>query len=132
LRHQRRILQQVKITTSVFVISISLVGCGEQATLLCTGTDTFIKEPGSSYTTKPRVFSLFRGTYNEGLMFTVDNIDFLRVNKNEMVYSGTKENAEFTLSRESGHLRLITVQDYLTYKEKRSFEGVCKRGERVN
>lgn len=123
---------RVKLTALLLFVSALLLGCGNRMTLVCNGTDTLAREPGTASTTKPRTFTLESETIEGKLVFTVDNIDFLNITKNQIVFSGIKKNAEFHLGRETGHLRLISTEESISFKEKRTFEGLCRKGGRIN
>jgi hypothetical protein len=123
---------RVNLTALLLFVSALLLGCGNQMTLVCNGTDTLVREPGTAPTTKPRTFTLESETIEGKLIFTVDNIDFSSITKNRIVFSGIKKNAEFHLGRETGHLRLISIEESISFKGMRTFEGLCIKGERIN
>ena len=121
-----------KITVLIGIVTL-LTSCSKNLSLVCQGTETTVKEAEKTTTigSRQRIFTLETIEEGKNITASVDTHDFQKVLKTSLSYAGESANSDFSLVINSGYLRLTSVENYSTFREKRSFEGICQAGVAV-
>jgi hypothetical protein len=120
---------RVMLSLSFLIIQ----GCGfKEDALLCEGRQVIERESKRTLQTERQVESRTFGVYLIGDQILVDETSFNKIFELEFVIRGVNPDAEFSLQKDIGLLRLKTRVSYDEETVRSDFEGKCYRPRRLS